>query len=192
MVSYDRKQLKSWAKSKIPFLVEKRIMIAAAIVTLALLFVFSDVIQAIFVMALFIVLGFASMMYNRWIKVSLGVELIMLGTVITAAIYGSFPAIIVGFTALFAAEVFTNRFTYSTFISFVGLFIVAILVPTFETTSITWIGIWMTILYDAIILPGYLVLGSSPLRSILFLVTHLMFNIWLFIFVAPFVFRFLT
>ena len=192
MVKYNRKQLKSWANSKIPFLVEKRIMIVTALVALVLLFVFRDIFQAILVMTLFIIIGFASMMYNRWIKVSLGFELIMLGTVLTAAVYGSLPAIIVGFVALFAAEVFTNRFTYLTFMSFIGLFVVAMVVPSFHTTSITLIGIWMTIMYDALILPGYLLLGSSPWRTLLFLVTHLLFNVWLFIFVAPFVFRLIT
>jgi len=137
------------------------------------------------VMALFIIIGILSMMYNRWIKVSLGVELIMVGTVLTAVAYGRFPAIIVGFVALFFAEMLSDRFTYSTFISFIGLFVVAMVVPLFGSSSITAIGIWMTLMYDIIILPGYVLLGSSPWRSLLFFVTHIMFNAWVFIVIAP-------
>lgn len=184
-LSYNRMQVKSWAKSHIPFFWEKRIIIALAILAIIFLYVFREIVGMLTVMALFIIIGILSMMYNRWIKVSLGVELIMVGTILTAVAYGRFPAIVVGFVALFFAEMLTDRFTYSTFVSFIGLFVVAMVVPLFTNSSITAIGIWMTLLYDIIILPGYVLLGSSPWRSLLFFVTHISFNAWIFIVVAP-------
>lgn len=191
MLRYDRKKIKGWAKSKIPIIWSKRYTIIAVLILLVLLYLFRSFIAMVVVMATFILVGVVSMMYNRWIKISVGVELIMLGMVITAVVYGSIPGMIVGFAALFFAEVITDRFTYSTFVSFIGIFAVTIVTPRLDF-SITWIGILMTLLYDVIIAPGYLLMGSSPWRTALFVVTHIIFNIWAFIFIAPFVLRLLT
>ncbi len=189
MLGYDRSEVKAWAKSRIPFFWKKRVSIALAIASLALLFLFRNLVEMLAVMALFIALGIASMMYNRWIKISLGVELIMLGTVITGLVYGNLPALVVGVVSLFFAEVITDRFTYSTFVSFMGIFAVSMAAPMIGSVGVTWAGIWMTVLYDAIIGPGYIIMGSSLLRTSLFVVTHTLFNIWVFVFVAPWVFR---
>lgn len=189
MVIYNRKEIKSWAKSKIPFLWEKRVSLAMAMLALLFLYLFRDVVQMIIIMAVFIALGTASLLYNRWIKLSLGFELIMFGTVITAIAYGRWQAMVVGFIALFLAEVLTDRFTYSTFISFIGLAVIASVAPLVSSIGITWTGIAMTLLYDIIIVPGYLLMGSSPWRTFVFVGTHIMFNVWVFIFLAPFVFR---
>ena len=184
-LKYDRRDVKSWAKSPIPFIWEKRIMIAFIILAVIFTFFFWTFVKTLLVMGVFIVIGVASLMYNRWVKVSLGFELIMFGVVITGMLYGSVEALVVGFVALFFAEVLTNRFNHATFVSFIGMFAVAMVVPSFEGDPVRWVGIGMTLLYDAIILPGYLILGSSPGRSFLFLGTHLMFNFWIFWTVAP-------
>ncbi|MBI2664238.1 hypothetical protein HYX10_02745 [Candidatus Woesearchaeota archaeon] len=191
MLKYDRRIIKAWAKSKFPFLIEKRISIALAIAALLLVFLFKDFFQAIAVMAAFIVIGIFSMIYNRWIKVSLGFELIMLGMVLTSVLYGRLPGFIVGALALFLAEMITDRFTYSTSVSFLGVLAVTMVAPSLNL-SITWVGIWMTVLYDAVILPGYILLGSSVWRSLLFAATHILFNIWIFVFVAPYIFSLLS
>jgi len=189
MVKYNRKEIKAWAKSKIPFLWEKRVSLGLAVLALLFLYLFRDVVQMIIIMAVFIALGTVSLLYNRWIKISLGFELIMFGTIITAMVYGRWQAIVVGFIALFLAEVLTDRFTYSTFISFIALAVVASVAPLVSSIGITWTGVTMTLLYDLIIVPGYLLMGSSPWRTSLFVGTHIMFNVWVFIFLAPFVFR---
>ena len=190
-LKYDRKEIKSWASSPIPFLWERRIIIAFIVPVVIFIFLFWNLVEALLVMGAFIFLGVASLMYNRWVKVSLGVELIMLGVVITGMLYGWPAALAVGFTSLFFSEVLTNRFTHSTFVSFIGMFVVAIVAPQFEGRDVRWVGIGMTLLYDAIILPGYLLLGSSPGRSLLFLATHILFNFWIFWTVAPVIWSFL-
>ncbi len=189
MLGYNRADISEWAKSRLPFFWKKRAAILLSAVSLILVLIFHDVVEMLAVMALFIVLGIASMMYNRWVKVSLGFELIMLGTVVTGLVYGRIPALVVGVVALFVSEVITDRFTYSTFVSFIGIFAVAMAIPVFQGTGITWVGIWMVLLYDAIIGPGYILVGSSPWRTLLFVVTHILFNIWVFVFVAPLVLR---
>jgi len=188
MLKYRRSDVSELAKSKIPLLLEKRLAIVIVIAAVLLLYIFRSIVEVIAVMAVFIVLGSVSMMYNRWIKVSLGVEFIMLGIVVTGMLYGRWQALIVGIVALFFAEVLSDRFTYSTFVSFIGIFVVAMVIPLL----ITWVGIWMTLLYDVIILPGYMLLGSSPWRSLLFFTTHIFFNAWIFMVVAPRILQLLT
>jgi len=191
MLNYNRQAIKAWAKSKIPFLWEKRVSIVLVVSALLLLYFFRDVIQMLVVMAAFIAIGAGSMLYNRWLKYSLGVELIMLGIVITGLVYGRIPALIVGWIALFIAMVITNSFMHSSFVSFVGIFVVVMAIPLFQGISVTWVGIWMTLLYDLVIAPGYLLMGSSPWRTLLFVGSHIIFNVWLFIILAPLVFRIL-
>ncbi|MBI2145611.1 hypothetical protein HYU18_04810 [Candidatus Woesearchaeota archaeon] len=145
-------------------------------------------------MGIFIALAAMSMLYNKWIKLSIGVELIMLGLVITSVAFGRLPGLVVGIVGLFLAEVISERFTYSTFVSFIGVCVVALIAPNVfnQAGSITSTGIIVTVVYDAIIIPGYLLLGSSFGRSAFFVVTHIFFNIWVFTFLAPAIFRILT
>ncbi len=200
-----KKDLASWAHSKVPafesfssflrFLVEKRMAVFAAFVSLLLLIFFWSYIRMAIAMALFIALAAVSMLYNRWIKVSIGVEFVMLGLVITSIAFGTLPGLVVGLVGLFLAEILSERFTYSTFVSFIGITVVALAARTiFGLTngSITATGIIVTVIYNAIIIPGYLLLGSSVGRSALFSATHIAFNTWVFSFIAPALLRLLT
>lgn len=201
MDSRGKNDVAAWAHSKIPgfenftafarFLIEKRLIILLALVTLVLLFFFWSYIKLFFVMGAFIALAAFSMLYNRWIKVSLGVEFVMLGLVITTLAFGRLPGLVVGMAGLFLAEVLSERFTYSTFVSFIGIALVALIAPNIfnQTNSITSTGIIMTLIYDAVIAPGYLLLGSNPGRTALFVVTHIIFNAWVFSFIATTAFR---
>ncbi len=191
----SREELRSWAKSRVPgfaspadfasMLWEKKIAIVLFFAAAILLFFFRNFVETLAVMAAFIAAGTFSMIYNRWIKVSLGFELIMLGMVLTTLAYGRVAGLLVGVVSLFLAEVITERFTHSTFISFIAVFVVVMVAPFFSSMSIVWIGIWMTLLYDAIIVPGYILLGSSIWRSLLFSLTHIVFNAWVFAIIAP-------
>ncbi len=204
MDSKGKNDVAAWAHSKIPgfenfaafvrFLFEKRLIILLALASAVLLFFFWSYIKVFFVMGAFIALAAFSMLYNRWIKVSLGVEFVMLGLVITTLAFGRLPGLIVGMAGLFLAEVLSERFTYSTFVSFIGIALVALIAPNIfnQTNSITSTGIILTLIYDAVIAPGYLLLGSNPSRTALFVATHIIFNVWVFSFIAPVLFRILV
>ncbi|MBI2549882.1 hypothetical protein HYV83_01740 [Candidatus Woesearchaeota archaeon] len=203
-VKRRRQDIVSWAHSKVPslesftsllkFLVEKKFIILFVLAALVLLFFFWAYIKTLVVMVFFIILAAFSMIYNRWIKVSVGVEFIMLGLVVTSVVFGRLPGLIVGLVGLFLAEVISERFTYSTFVSFIGIAVVGLTAPNvfhWMDGSVTATGIIMTLLYNAIIIPGYLLLGSNLGRSALFVVTHIIFNVWVFSFIAPLLVRIL-
>ncbi|MBI2176452.1 hypothetical protein HYU40_03865 [Candidatus Woesearchaeota archaeon] len=205
MDSGRKKDAASWAHSKVPglesltsflrFLFEKKLIVIVAIAVMALLFFFWAYVKVLAAMAFFIFLGAVSMIYNRWIKVSIGVELVMLGLVITSIAFGRLPGLIVGMVGLFLAEIVSERFTYSTLVSFVGIIVAGLTAPNvfhMLGESITATGIALTVVYDAIIAPGYLMLGSNLGRTAFFVITHIIFNIWVFSFVAPLLFRVLA
>src|SRR3989338_407489 len=196
MDSRRKNDVASWAHSKIPgfenfaalvrFLFEKRLIILLALAAAVLLFFFWSYVKMLVVMAMFIAIGAMSMLYNRWIKVSLGVEFVMLGLVLTSIAFGRLPGLVVGMVGLFLAEVLSERFTYSTFVSFIGVAVVALTAPNIfnQTNSLTSTGIILTVIYDAVIAPGYLLLGGNVGRTALFVVTHIIFNVWVFSFIA--------
>ena len=204
MDSNKKNNAVSWAHSKVPgldslnslvkFLFERKMFVLLAIAAAVLLFFFWGYVKTLLVMIFFIVLGAVSMIYNRWLKLSLGFEFVMLGLVITSITLGWLPGLVVGIVSLFMAEIIAERFTYSTFVSFIGISVVALVAPFVfhQTNSITSAGIILTILYDAIIIPGYLLLGSNFGRSALFVVTHIIFNVWVFSFLAPAFFKVLS
>ncbi len=197
-----RTEVRQWAKAKFgiqnlfnDFLLwcfKKKIAIAAiALVLFAALFMFAFIKQ-LFLIAFFIVLGSASLLYNRFIKTSIGVELITLGVIIIGRLYGPFAAIIVGLTSLLLAELFNGSLQHKTLVSFVGLLVIGFLTQFFNGSSITTEGIILVLIYNVIIIPGYLLLGSNLLRSGLFLVTHLVFSFWIFTTIAPAIYGILT
>ncbi len=205
MDSGKKTDIASWSRAKVPglenltsfarFMAKKKFIVLLVLAALVSFLFFWAYVKLLAAMAFFIALGAVSMIYNRWIKISVGVEFVLLGLVITSVAFGRLPGLVVGVVGLFLAEIISERFTYSTFVSFIGIAAVAVLAPNvFQWTnhSITASGIILAVIYDAVIIPGYLMLGSDVGRSSFFVVTHLIFNIWVFSFIAPLVLRVLV
>lgn len=197
----DRSKIRPWAKTAFglqtkfdefaKWCFEKKVPIVLIILGLITTFLLFSLLKQLFLMALFVAIGSASLLYNRFIRTSLGFELITLGTVMTGLLYGPVSAVIVGFTSLLLAELFNGSLQHKTLVSFIGIIVIGFATAIFQDSTITTAGIALTIIYDLIIVPGYMILGSNPIRTGLFLVTHLVFNIWLFTTIAPFIFRIL-
>ncbi len=192
----QRTILRAWAKARfhglenfhafLQLVRQRKWTFVGILIAVIFIIFYSNLAKAIFLMALFITIGVISLYYMKYVKLSLGVELNLLGTVIIGLLYGTIPAIITGIVTLFVAELITERLTHSTVISFLGMIVIGITIPLFpKEWSITTVGICTVLLYDDIIIPLYLMLGSSPARSGIFLITHILFNIWVFSAVAP-------
>ncbi|MBN2454166.1 hypothetical protein JXB11_01330 [Candidatus Woesearchaeota archaeon] len=184
----ERNEIRKWAKERVfryDQLKKRKRLVFLAVICLALLLFFWAYVKAGIVLLLLILLGFASLLYNKFVRISLGFEFIVLSTVLAGVIYGPLAAFFVGAVALFAAEVFNQSFQHSTLVSFIGLGAVSIAIPLFEGMGITSLGILMAILYNVIIVPGYILLGSQPWKSFLFAATDIPFNIWVFAVIAP-------
>jgi hypothetical protein len=161
--------------------------IAAGII-ISLVFSYAKPMLAI---ACFILIGAASLLYNRFIKISLGFEFVMLGTVLAGFLYGMPAALVTGILGMLLAFILTGHFTQGTIVSFIGITAVSLMIPLFKQMEISTAGIILTLIYDAIIVPGYLLTGSRIERTLLFVATHIAFNIWAFMTLAPRIYGFL-
>lgn len=131
------------------------------------------------------ILASLSMFYNLFIRLSLGFEFIMLATVLCSVVYGPVVGVVVGLVSLFFAEFISTKLSYNTFVSFIGIAIIGFIASFYKGDNITMWGISMVVLYDAIIIPGYLMTGSHPVKSFIYVVTHIPWNIWVFSVIAP-------
>lgn len=181
--------LQEWFNEFLNWCFRKKVPIILIVAGIASAFFLFSLLKGLFLVALFTSIGAGSLLYNRFIRISLGVELISLGVVIIGRLYGPVPAMAVGFSALFAAELLTGALQHKTIVSFIGILIMGFSTQFFTGWGITAAGIVLVVVYDAIIIPGYLVLGSNPLRSFAFLATHIAFNVWVFTSIAPSVLR---
>jgi len=162
-----------------------KVILILAVIVIAFV-ALGQLIKPFFFIAIFLILSSISLIYNRWVKTSIGIEFITLSTVMTARVYGGVVGGLVGLAGLTAAEVLGTGFNAKTVISLVGIFILGLITPFFNGFNVTMAGIILAALYDAFIIPLYLLAGSRPLSSAIFVVSHLIFNAWLFVYIAPF------
>jgi hypothetical protein len=188
----NREAVRVWAKKRFladkelkNVLWEKKGIIVFVIAAAVLLLFFGSYVRALATIGVLITLGFASLLYNRAIRISLGIELVLMGTVLAGLAYGPLAAFFTGGIALFAAEVFNGSFQHSTLVSFIGLAVVSAAIPVVSASSVSTVGVLMALLYNAVLAPGYLLMGSEPWKVGLFFVTDILFNAWLFILVVP-------
>ncbi|MEK6968079.1 MAG: hypothetical protein AABX51_05610 [Nanoarchaeota archaeon] len=144
-----------------------------------------QIIKPFLFVAVFLFLSSISLIYNRWLKVSIGIEFITFSTVMTARAYGGLLGGLVGFFGLATAEVLGTGFNAKTVISLLAIFLMGMITPFFNGIHITTAGMLIAVFYDLLIIPLYLIAGSNPVRSAVFVITHLIFNAWLFVFIAP-------
>jgi hypothetical protein len=182
----------NWSRKSInEFLSDRGSMVAGIVLGIAISLLFSYV-KPMVVVTGFIIIGAASLFYHRFIKVSLGFELIMLVTVLAGFLYGIPTALLTALAAMLLAFLLTGHFTQGSVVSFVGITAVALLTPFFKGFGISTAGIILTIIYDIIIAAGYIALGSRIERTALFVFTHIAFNVWVFIALAPGIYGFLV
>jgi hypothetical protein len=168
------------------FLKDKRLLLLLLLSGLLFLFVIIRF-ESLFFTALLIGLGAVSMLYQRYFKSPVGIELCMMATVLTSLVYGPHYGVFTGFASISAALILSGSFKHSSFVSVFTLPLIGLIVPFFRDMPLLYLGLLMTVLYDAVILPVYIMLGSRVVSSIIFFATHVLFNYWVFSTIAPFI-----
>jgi hypothetical protein len=168
---------------------DKKIFFILFLLGIISLFFISQFMRIFFV-TLLTGIGAVSLIHPRFFKFShyLGFELCTMATVLVSLVYGPVFGMFTGFASLFGGFVLSGYFKPTYFISVLVMPIIGLLTPLFSHLPLLYIGIIMTILYDAIILPLYTLMGSRIHSSIIFFITHLLLNIWIFSTVAPFIY----
>ena len=146
---------------------------------------FFEYIRAFFFIVAFVIIGGYSMIYQRVIRWSLGVELIFTGTVLCSIAYGPLAGATVGFVGLLLGEILSMKICPQTMISFLAIIIVGVLSHYIYSGSVFTTGIIMLLFYNAMIVPLYYMIGSNPVKLFAFSSTHIIFHFWMFKHIAP-------
>ncbi len=165
---------------------KKRLLILFLLAIILLFFI--SHFRRIFFVIVLTSIGALSLIHSRYFKYShyIGFELCTMATVLTAIAYGPLFGLFTGFASLFGGFVLSGYFKPTYFISILVMPIVGLLVPMFSHLPLLYTGLIITVLYDSIILPLYILMGSRPISSLIFFITHVFFNLWVFSTVAPF------
>lgn len=140
------------------------------------------------VMIAFIFLGVMSRLWLKYIPLqSLGIELILLFTIISGQLFGPAAGVVVGVISIVLSAAVTDEEPMKMWPAFVAIAVIGHLSGVISIASISVLGIVLTILYDAIVSVIYYFLGSSGAKIILFDITHITWNYWVFYNVAPLV-----
>ncbi len=136
-------------------------------------------------------LASVSMLYLKITKHAhyIGIELCTLATVLISLKYGHVLGIITGFISITSALIVSGYFKPSYFVSVLALPLVGLIVPLFSGLPLWQIGLLMTFIYDAIVLPLYVLMGSRIPSTVVFFMTHMLFNYWVFTTIAPVIFN---
>jgi len=187
--------LKRWHKRLEAFLKNTKKVLISTIVFVIFLFLVMKLPNIFFTITL-ILLGAFSMIYVRFFKYShyIGLELCLMATVLTSLAYGPLYGAVTGFVSIFLAFVISGYIKWSIFISVLTLPVIGIVTPFFNShvfhNNLAYLGVFMTILYDAIILPLYIMIGNSRIyTSAVFFITHVLLNAWIFSNIAPIFYR---
>lgn len=147
--------------------------------------------QIFFIISL-ILLGSLSLIHSRFFKYShyIGFEFCMMATVLTSLAYGPAVGAFTGFVAISIGLILSGYFKHSYFISVLTMPLIGLIVPFFSNLQLSHLGLLMTLIYDAIILPLYVIIGGSRIISTtIFFATHVLLNYWIFSTIAPIIYN---
>ena len=149
--------------------------------------------KQLFFTVILILLGAVSLIHSRYFKYShyIGFELCTLATVLTSLAYGPGVGALTGLVSITMGFILSGYFKPTYFISVLTMPLIGLLVPFFSNhLSLPFLGLLMTLIYDAIILPLYVLVGGSRIASAgIFFVTHVFLNFWIFSTIAPLIYR---
>ncbi len=186
-----------YVKPGIDWVFQNRIHAIVSLIVFALLLLLLNMIAGlvkhVLIISFLILLGGVSKIYQRFFKVQLGIEFIMLTTVVSGYVYGPFVGAVVGLFTFALSTYFSGFFSHTLALSFVLIAFVGFFSSFFEGTSIKTAGITLTLIYNLIFVPIYVVWFRGRLtRIFLFSITHIIWNIWVFSTIAPYLLKILS
>ncbi|MCK4967871.1 MAG: hypothetical protein KAS12_02345 [Candidatus Aenigmarchaeota archaeon] len=135
-------------------------------------------------MALFIVVGIASRYYQKYLPhLSLGIETCLFGTVMSSLAYGWHAGAFVGIISLTISVFLTEEEASYLPVALLGMAGVAFLASILPITvvNIVFWGVLLTLIYDITTCAVYIHLFRADIfKTIIFIVTHMAFNYFVF------------
>ncbi len=158
----------------------------AALFAIAILFVgtFQDILLVAGLMALAVI----PMIYKRYLRIGIGIEFMLFSTVITGVKYGTVAGFVFGATAMIISDLINALIGEWTLLNALAMGAGGIIAGLLAgKTSILIIGIAAVAAVEIIRqTPPFLLLGPrEKFFAAVYALTHLAFNIWLFLTIAP-------
>lgn len=171
-------------KPYIDLITKKPLYSITILILLILLIIFKSTLIKASIISLFILLGGISKIYHRYVNAPVGFELILFSTVVSGYAYGPLIGSVVGVTSFALATYFSNKFTVYIFPSFIIYFLAGFLASFFN--NITIFGLVFEVIYvTALSYISIKILKNQLDRTIIFAVTSLIWNFWIFTSIAP-------
>jgi len=148
-------------------------LIAVAMILLGIFF------RPLLVTAGFTAAAVISRMYQKHLRMQLGIDLAVFGTVLCAVLFGPLMGALVGILAYPISIVYTHEEARYLPVALLGIAVVAVIAGTASLSPahiVLW-GVGLTVLYDALTGGIYYCVYRAPLiGGIIFSVTHIWFN----------------
>ena len=167
------------------FLGKNKRTLLVSFIMFVFILTYLEYLTSIVFVAVFIVLGSLSKLYHKIIRSSVGVDLILFLALVTTLIYENiFLGLIVAWPSLLIADYLAGKLSHNSLVSLFGLTSVVLLSSVLPFSIILSL-ILLTIVYELITIIFYYLIGSPIHRIILFLITHIIFNLVLILSLAP-------
>ena len=137
------------------------------------------------------VIGAASLVPYRFLRIQLGFELAVFVSIIATLSYGFGAGLFVGVLSLMLGLFLSESLDYRFFVPLAGMLCLAA-VTSFLSSAIIPAALAGVLAYNMVIAALYMLTGSEPGRIALFAVTDILFNAMLIILFAPGIVQMLT
>ena len=162
----------------------KKIAIAIAALLLFSL-VFHSNIKMMFIIPILILAASFSTFYFNYVILPVNFELVKLATILTSVSYGLLPGLAVGIASTFFGKILIGRIDEKLPMSMLVISIVAVAASIFSGVGITALGITLVLAYNVTMLALGIMMGGDLAWNIPYEVTNFLFNVFLFMKLAP-------
>lgn len=155
----------------------------AGLVALSLIFGIS--VKTTFVIVLLILAASFSTFYFNYFKAPVNFELVKLSTILVAVSHGLLPGLAVGIASTFFGKVLIGRIDEKLPLSMLTISVIAVAAAVFNAADITTLGIILVAAYNVAMFVITQVMGGELAWNLPYEGTNLLFNVFLFMKVAP-------
>ncbi len=141
---------------------------------------------------IFTLVGAFSTFYKNYLEGPINFELVKLSAIMMTVAYNPIAGISVGLIASVMGKILTGKVDQTIIMSFVGIIVICVIAGFFPTANIVTLGIVLTLVYYLVISPFIIMMGGSVWYGIIYIATDVIFNIFIFLRLAPLIYAVIT
>ena len=180
---YGIKSAAKTIKSQIPHTLLKENLIRYTAIAAVSMLILGIFFRPVLVTGVFVAIAAVSRMYQKHIRLQLGVDLAVFGTVICGALFGPIHGALVGLLAYPISIIYTKEEARYLPVAMAGIAFVGIIagIANIAPADIVLWGVGLTVFYDILTSGLYYYIYRAPIvGGIVFSATHIVFNYFVF------------